>query len=45
MAALEATVMTFLEIARGFEQQLRGKDFRRERFSLVTWPLADTSIG
>ena len=44
-AALDETRMRDLEIARGAVQHLMRNDLRRERLSLVTCPLAETSTG
>ena len=43
-AAFEAIVVSDLEMPFGSEQHLWRKDLRRERFSLVICPLAETSI-
>ena len=44
-AALEEMRMSDLEIACGAVQLLITKDLRRDRLSLVTCPLAETSTG
>ena len=44
-AALDEIRMSDLEIPRGASQLLIRNDLRRERLSLVTCPLADTSTG
>ena len=43
-AAFEAMPTEGLKRFFGSEQTLKRKDLRREQFSFVTWPLAETSI-